>query len=265
MFDLTGKVAIVTGSTSGIGTGIAECFAEAGAQVIVTGRRKEKGEAVVEALRENGGKAEYHFLDIMDEKAIEDLMKDVSEKYGKIDILVNNAADALAPNHGVLETTAEDWDYMMSSALKSVFLVTKAVIPYMQKNGGGSIINTGSTAALAGNLSYAAYGPAKVGVENFTKNVAYQFGKDNIRCNCIRPGLTVTAENEPYIPQAFKDIYMDEIEVNRWGNPRDIGYMATFFASDEAGYVTSQIISVDGGMWSHAPQNSACRKMGFNF
>ena len=96
---------------------------------------------------------------------------------------------------------------------------------------------------------------------NLTKNIAYQYGRDNIRCNCIQPGLIVTPQNEAGVPQAIRDIYLDEIEVNRYGCPDDIGYAALFFASDEAGFVTSQVITVDGGMMSHAPMNTALRRL----
>lgn len=259
-FDLTGKIAVVTGSTSGIGIGIAQVLACNGAHVVITGRRKERGEAVAKEIRDGGCSASYHSLDITDENSVQVLIEDTVKEYGKIDILVNNAANVNAKDGMVTDLSSEDWDTMLASDLKSVFLVCKYTIPHMKQNGGGSIINTGSTAGVSGNYGWSAYGPAKAGVINLTQNIAFQYGKDNIRCNCVHPGLIVTPQNEAGIPQFFKDIYMDEIDVNRYGCPKDIGYAVLFFASDEASFVTGQSICIDGGMMSHAPMYSKLRK-----
>lgn len=260
-FDLTGKVAIVTGSTSGIGIGIAKVLARQGAHVVVTGRRAERGKAVAGEIETEGFSASFHRLDIMEEASIVALVEDVVKDYGKIDILVNNAASVDAQDGNVVDVSIEDWDKMLESDLRSVFLACKYAIPYMQKNGGGSIINTGSTAGVSGNDGWSAYGPAKAGVANLTKNIAYQYGKDNIRCNCIHPGLIVTPQNDANVPQVFKDIYVNEIDVNRYGCPEDIGYTALFLASDEAGFVTGQEICVDGGMMSHGPTYGPIRRL----
>lgn len=260
-FDLSGKIAIVTGSTSGIGIGIARVLSKQGAHVVVTGRREEKGNEVVKQLKELGGSASYHKLDISIEDSIKKLIEDTVNEFGKIDILVNNAANVNAQDGNVADITCEQWDEMLASDLRSVFLVSKYAIIEMVKKQKGSIINIGSTAGVAGNLGWSAYGPAKAGVANLTKNIAYQYGKNGIRCNCIQPGLIVTPQNDASVPQFFRDIYLDEIEVNRYGNPDDIGYAALYFASDEAEFVTSQIITVDGGMMSHAPMNTPLRKL----
>lgn len=261
VFDLSNKVAIVTGSTSGIGIGIAKVLARQGAHVVVTGRRAEKGDEVVKAITDEGFSAEYHYLDIMDEQSVVSLVEDVAGARGTIDILVNNAANVNAEDGNVADITTAQWDEMLDSDLRSVFMVSKYVIPKMQANEGGSIINIGSTAGIAGNLGWSAYGPAKAGVANLSKNIAYQYGKDNIRCNCIQPGLIVTPQNQANIPDFFRDIYLDEIEVNRTGCPEDIGYLCLFLASDEAGFVTSEVITADGGMMSHAPMNTPLRKL----
>ena len=121
----------------------------------------------------------------------------------------------------------------------------------MKKNGSGSIINIGSMASCSGDLGSTAYACAKDGVDILTQYTALQFGKDNIRCNCVRPGLIVTPQNEAYVPQALKDIFLSNIMVNRYGCPEDIGHACVYFASDESEYVTGQIINVDGGMNSH--------------
>lgn len=260
-FDLTGKVAIVTGSTSGIGIGVARVLSKNGAHVVITGRREERGNQVVKELEDMGCKASYHKLDIMDEDSIRALIDDTVKEFGHLDILVNNAANVNAMDGNVADLTAEQWDIMLTSDLRSVFLVSKYAILQMEKQKKGSIINIGSTAGIAGNLGWSAYGLAKAGVANLTKNIAYQYGKENIRCNCIQPGLIVTPQNQANIPDWFRKIYLDEIEVNRTGCPEDIGYAALFFASDEAEFVTSQVITVDGGMWSHAPMNTELRAL----
>ena len=259
---LKDKVAIVTGSTSGIGIGIARLYAAEGAKVVICGRRKEKGQAVVDMIAQEGGEASYHFMDITDPASIEALIADTAEKYGKIDILVNNAANVALKDGRVDEVTLEMWDGIFQSDLRGTFYAIKCVLPYMQKNeNGGSIINIGSMAACAGDLGSTAYACAKAGVDMLTQYTALQYGKDNIRCNCVRPGLIVTPENEAKVPQMLKDIFLSNIMVNRYGCPEDIGHMCVFFGSDESAYVTGQIIDVDGGMNSHAPTVAQFKQM----
>lgn len=259
---LKDKVAIVTGSTSGIGIGIARLYAAEGAKVVICGRRKEKGQTVVDMIAQEGGEASYHFMDITDPASIEALIADTAEKYGKIDILVNNAANVALKDGRVDEVTLEMWDNIFQSDMRGTFYAIKCVLPYMQKNeNGGSIINIGSMAACAGDLGSTAYACAKAGVDMLTQYTALQYGKDNIRCNCVRPGLIVTPDNEAKVPQVLKDIFLSNIMVNRYGCPEDIGHMCVFFGSDESAYVTGQIINVDGGMNSHAPTVAQFKQM----
>lgn len=260
---LQDKVAIVTGSTSGIGVGIAKLYAAEGAKVVICGRRQEKGQAIVDDIVANGGQASYHFMDITDVSSIEGLMADTAEQYGKIDILVNNAANVALKDGRVDEVTLEMWDAIFNSDLRGTFYAIKCVLPYFAKNEkGGSIVNIGSMASCGGDLGSTAYACAKAGVDTLTQYVALQYGKQNVRCNCIRPGLIVTPENEAKVPQALKDIFLGSIMVNRYGCPDDIGHMAVFFGADESEYVTGQIINVDGGMNSHAPTVAQFRSMG---
>ena len=193
---LQGKVAIVTGSTSGIGIGIAKLYAAEGAKVVICGRRAEKGQAVVDEIVKAGGEASYHFMDITSTESIEALMADTYEKYGKIDVLVNNAANVALKDGRVDELTVEMWDAIFQSDMRGTFYTTKCALPYMQKNeNGGSIVNIGSMASCAGDLGSTAYACAKAGVDMLTQSVALQYGKSNIRCNCVRPGLIVTPQN----------------------------------------------------------------------
>ena len=251
---LKDKVAIVTGSTSGIGIGIARLYAAEGAKVVICGRRQEKGQAVVDSIVQEGGEAMYHFMDITVPESIEALFADTAEKWVKIDILVNNAANVGLKDGRVDELTLETWDGVFQSDLRGTFYTTKCVLPYMQKNEtGGSIINIGSMASCGGDLGSTAYACAKAGVDMLTKSTALQYGKQNIRCNCVRPGLIVTPQNEAHVPQALKDIFLSNIMVNRYGCPEDIGHMCVYLGSDESSYVSGQIINVDGGMNSHVP------------
>ena len=251
---LKGKVAIVTGSTSGIGIGIARLYAAEGAKVVICGRRQEKGQAVVDRIVSEGGEASYHFMDITDLSSIEKLFADTVEKYGKIDILVNNAANVALKDGRIDELTVDMWDAIFQSDLRGTFYATKCVLPYMEKNEkGGSIVNIGSMASINGDISSTAYACAKAGVDMLTKSVALQYGKKGIRCNCVRPGLIVTPENDANVPPFVKDIFLSNIMVNRYGCPEDIGHLCVYLASDESEYVTGQIMTVDGGLNSHVP------------
>ena len=259
---LKDKVAIVTGSTSGIGIGIARLYAAEEAKVVICGRRKEKGEVVVEQIRSAGGEATYHFLDLTDFATIEKLIDDTAESYGKVDILVNNAANVGLPDGRVDELTLEMWDAIFNSDLRGAFYAIKCVLPHMQKNGGGSIVNIGSMASCGGDLGATAYSCAKAGVDMLTSSVALQYGKENIRCNCVRPGVIVTPQNEAVVSEQLRQIFLSNIEVNRYGCPEDIGHACVFFGSDESAFVTGQIINVDGGMNSHAPTVAQFRAAG---
>lgn len=259
---LENKIAIVTGSTSGIGIGIANLYASEGATVVICGRREEKGQEVVDNIVNNGGNAIFHYMDLDDLNSIDSLFKDVYEQFGKIDILVNNAANVSLKDGSVTELTVEMWDKMFTSDLRGTFYAIKTVIPYMQKNKKGSIVNIGSMASTGGDLGATAYACAKAGIDMLTSCVALQYGKDNIRCNCVRPGLIVTPQNEAYVADELKEIFLSNIEVNRYGCPEDIGHMCVFFGSDESEYVTGQIINVDGGMNSHVPTVAQFRELG---
>ena len=259
---LKDKVAIVTGSTSGIGIGIARLYAKEGAKVVICGRREEKGMAVVNRIKEEGGEASYHFLDVTDVNSIEALIEDTAKTYGKIDILVNNAANVGLPDGSVEEVSLEMWDAIFNSDLRGTFYATKCVLKHMKENGKGSIINIGSMASCGGDLGATAYASAKAGVDMLTQYTALQYGKNNIRCNCVRPGLIVTPENDAYVAQSVKDIFTDNILVNRYGCPEDIGHLCVYLGSDESEFMSGQILTVDGGMNTHAPTVVQFRNLG---
>ena len=258
---LQGKVAIVTGSTSGIGIGIAKLYAAEGAKVVICGRRAEKGQAVVDEIVKAGGEASYHFMDITDTASIESLMKDTVEKYGKLDILVNNAANVALKDGRVDELTVEMWDAIFQSDMRGTFYTTKCALPYLAQNGGGSIVNIGSMASCAGDLGSTAYACAKAGVDMLTQSVALQYGKQNIRCNCVRPGLIVTPENSAHTPETVRQVFMNSILGNRYGCPEDIGYLCVYLASDESEYMSGQVLNMDGGLNSHLPTTAQMREL----
>lgn len=262
MSRLQDKTAIVTGSTSGIGLGTAKLFAKEGAKVVVCGRRKENGEAVVREIREAGGEAFYQFVDLTKEDTIEELFKATEEKYGRIDILINNASNVGLPDGRVDEVSMKMFDDIIETDLRGTFYMIKTVLPYMTKNHSGSIVNIGSMASLGGDLGATAYACAKSGVDMLTQHVALQYGKQGIRCNCVRPGLIVTPQNEPHIPDAVKKIFLNNICVERYGRPEDIGYLCLYLASDEASYVTGQCMTVDGGMNTHVPTVGEFKNLG---
>ena len=259
---LENKVVIVTGSTSGIGVGIARLCALEGAKVVVCGRREEKGNAVVETIKNEGGEAWFHQFDITKLETIDSLLKDTFDKYGHIDVLVNNAANVALKDGSVSELTVEMWDAIFECDLRGTFYAIKSVLPYMEKNeNGGSIINIGSMASINGDISSTAYACAKAGVDMLTKSVALQYGKKKIRCNCVRPGLIVTPENDSRVLPFIKNIFLDNIMVDRYGCPEDIGYMCVYLASNESAYVTGQVMTVDGGLNSHVPTVAQFRNL----
>lgn len=259
---LNEKVAIVTGSTSGIGLGTAKLMAKEGAKVVICGRSKDKGEKIAEEIRNDGGEAIYLYFDLTKPESLVQIFADTEKHYGKIDILINNASNVALPDGAVDQITLEMWDDIFNADLRGTFFAIKKVLPYMIKNGGGSIVNIGSIASIGGDLGATAYACAKAGVDMLTKSVALQYGKQGIRCNCVRPGLIITPENDAYVSDVIKNVFLNNICVDRYGNPEDIGYMCMYLSSDESHYVTGQVITVDGGMSSHAPTVGELKTLG---
>ena len=259
---LKDKVVIVTGSTSGIGIGIAKLCAKEAAQVVITGRNAERGQKVVDEIAADGGSAWFHAFDLTDTDSMHTLIVDVAEKFGHIDVLINNAAGMGMKDGRVDEISLEEFNAVVATDLGGAFNMIKEALPYLLKNEkGGNIINIGSMASCGGDLGSTAYACAKAGVDMLTQSTALQYGKQNIRCNCVRPGLIVTPQNESHVPQALKDIFLSNIMVNRYGCPEDIGHMCVYLASDESSYVSGQIINVDGGLNSHVSTVAQFREL----
>ena len=244
---LKGKVAIVTGSTSGIGVGIAQLFAAEGAKVVVCGRREAKGQAVVDSITKEGGEASYHFMDITAVESIDALLKDTAEKYGKIDILVNNAG--ITRDAMTRKMTDEQWDLVVDVDLKGVFNLTRYVGPMMEELGGGSIINIASVVGEYGNIGQANYAASKAGVIGLSKTWAKEFARKGVpvRCNAIAPGYIMT-DMMKTVPEDLLKKFAGLTMLGRLGQPEEIAKAALFLASDDASYVTGHVLSVNGGM-----------------
>lgn len=235
---LDGKVAIVTGGARGLGQSMAELFASEGAKVIAA----DMGELVYECENVEGYK-----LNVVDSVECKNLFDYVVNKYGKVDILVNNAG--ITRDSLTRKMTDDMWDLVMDVNLKGVFNLTRYVGPYMQSLGEGSIINISSVVGEFGNIGQANYAATKAGVIGLTKSWAKEFSmkNGNVRVNAIAPGYIMT-DILKTVPQDLLDKFAGMTMLGRLGNPEEIAKAALFLASDEASYVTGQVLSVNGGM-----------------
>lgn len=245
---LEGKTALITGGSEGIGKATALMFVKEGAQVAITGRRKEKLE---EAVKESGGKITALHGDVSDEKHVKTAVDEFMKKFGRIDVLFNNA--------GVLETgtavttSTESWDKIININVRGMFLMCKHVIPHMAKQGGGSIINNASVAGFIGCQNVFAYNTSKGAVMQITRSLAVDHAKEGIRANTICPGFIRTKMNEDFIgnpadaQKQLDEIAAQIVPMGYRGEPDDIAYALVYMASDESKYMTGASIVVDGG------------------
>ena len=247
---LADKVAIVTGGGTGIGAAIAATFAREGARVTITGRREEILDGVADEIAAAGGHALAVPGSVTDEADVQRAVQATLGTFGRVDVLVNNAGSLLhaGPLH---ETSDEIWDGVLDVFLKGVFRFSRAVIPSMVRQGGGSIVNIGSVLGLKASPAFAVhpYAAAKAGVAMLTKTIAAHYGKDGIRCNCIAPALTETPLTESRLQDAAARKTMEaQYPLGRLGRPEDIARAALYLASDEALWTTGTILTVDGGI-----------------
>ena len=244
---LEGKVAIITGGARGQGATEARMFAQEGAKVVIGDIRDELGMQVEAEIRELGGEAVYLRLDVTSDDDWQRAVETAEQRFGKVDVLVNNAAIVLRKD--IEETTGEDWDNIMEINAKGVFLGTKAVIPAMRRAGGGSIINISSISGLV-SVGPPAYIATKGAVRLFTKSTAIQYAAENIRANSIHPGSVDTdMRREGLGSQTAEEIQarIDNIPLGRVGTTEDISYGALFLASDESSFMTGSELVIDGG------------------
>ena len=244
---LEGKVAIITGGARGQGATEARMFAQEGARVVIGDIRDELGMQVEAEIRELGGEAVYLHLDVTSDDDWQRAIETAEQQFGKVDVLVNNAAIVLRKD--IEETTGEDWDNIMEINAKGVFLGTRAVIPAMRRAGGGSIINISSISGLV-SIGPPAYIATKGAVRLFTKSTAIQYASENIRANSIHPGSVDTdMRREGMGSQTEEEIQarVDNIPLGRVGTTEDISYGALFLASDESSFMTGSELVIDGG------------------
>tara|TARA_Y100001970_G_scaffold279744_1_gene387599 strand:- start:278 stop:1024 length:747 start_codon:yes stop_codon:yes gene_type:complete len=244
MFDLNDKVAIITGASQGIGRTMAIVFAKSGASVVCVARSEKKIKELSVKIENEGGRAIPIVCDIGDGDSFSKTIKSVVDRFGKLDILINNAGitrDAL-----LMRMNDNQWDEVIQTNLKGAFFGMKAAIRPMMKNKFGRIINITSIVGLTGNPGQANYAASKAGLIGMTQSIAKEVGSRGITVNCIAPGWIDTEMTEE-LPENSKKDLLDRIPIGKIGKPENIAYTAVFLASDEASYITGQTITVDGG------------------
>jgi NAD(P)-dependent dehydrogenase (short-subunit alcohol dehydrogenase family) len=265
MATLDGKVAIVTGAASGIGRATARLLGREGASVLVADLNEAGAKQVEQEIVSAGGRARGHAVDVSDEDAVKGMVDAAVDAYGGLDILHNNAAAIGKTSPGrdmdVAKIDVDIWDRTMAVNLRGVMLGCKHAIPRMLERGGGSIVNTSSGSAQRGDVALPAYAVSKGGVETLTLYVATQYGKQGIRCNAIAPGLVLTHPVDDFGGQLYVNMLEEHHLTPRVGQPEDIAQAVLFLVSDASGFITGQIINVDGGIVSHAPPVADIRRL----
>lgn len=240
---LKDKIAIVTGGSRGIGQAVSELFAKEGATVIIVDLLPQ-GQKVSDGINAKGGKAEFHSISVTDKPAITNLYAQINQKYGKIDILINNAG--ITRDRTLEKMSEEEWDAVIDVNLKAVFLCTQAVVPYMKANSYGRIVSAASNVGLRGNFGQTNYSATKAGVIGMTKTWTLELGKYGITANAIAPGFTMT-DMVNKIPEAHFESLKASIPLHTVAQPIDIAYGYLYLASDEARFVSGICLTIDGG------------------
>jgi 2-dehydro-3-deoxy-D-gluconate 5-dehydrogenase len=247
MFDLTGRVAIVTGGNGGIGLGMARGLASHGASIVVAGRNAEKTAKAVSGLQELGAAASGVLVDVKDEASVNAMVTDAVRRYGRLDVLVNNAGiNIRKPPH---ELSLAEWREVLETNLTSAFLASLAVYPHMKRAGGGKIVNIGSIMSIFGAPFVPAYAASKGGIVQFSKVCANSWAKDNIQVNAVLPGwidTELTRRGQAEI-KGLNDRVLERTPAGRWGVPDDLAGIAVFLCSAASDFVTGTAIPVDGG------------------
>lgn len=237
------KIAIVTGGARGIGQAVAELFATQGAVVIIIDLLPQ-GQQVAEAIKDQGGQAEFHALSVTDKTAIENLFADINSRFGRIDILINNAG--ITRDRTLEKMSESEWNAVIEVNLKGVFLCTQAAVPYMKANQYGRIVSAASNVGLRGNFGQTNYAATKAGVIAMSKTWTVELGKYGITANAIAPGFTMTDMVEK-IPEEHFAAIKASIPLKTVAQPIDIAYGYLYLASDEARFVSGICLTIDGG------------------
>ncbi|HEY3993783.1 MAG TPA: glucose 1-dehydrogenase [Ktedonobacteraceae bacterium] len=250
---LANKVAIITGSASGMGQVAAEIFAREGACVVITDIAAEAGEAAAEQIRSTGGHAIFIQANVARETDVAHLVQTTIDEFGRIDILYNNAGIMPEDDGSVVDLSETTWDHVMDVNLKSTFLCSKYTLPHMVREGHGSIINIASFVAFLGcSVPQDAYTASKGGLLALTKSFAVQYGRQGIRCNAICPGpIETPLLRSLWVSEEARDLRLNRIPLGRFGSPEDIVYLALYLASDESTWTTGAWLTVDGGISSN--------------
>ncbi len=245
MPDLSGKVAVVTGASRGIGRAVAVLLASRGAHVVAAARGDHAAETVA-AIQNAGGRVDAATLDVTDAGSVEAMVSGALERHRRIDILVNNAG--IARDQLLLRMKREDWDQVMATNLTAAFTCAQAVIEPMIKQRGGRIISIGSVVGQAGNAGQTNYAASKAGLIGFSKALAREVASRNITVNVVAPGLIDTDMTRGFTDRAQGD-WAAQIPLGRLGSTEDVAAAVCFLASDEASYITGQVLAVNGGMY----------------
>lgn len=255
MIELDNRVALVTGGAAGIGQATVRTMARLGASVVIADVDDLGADALAEEIRRSGGMALAVHTDIMVEADIEAMVAATVRAFGRLDILHNNAGvpRTIAPDCEVMDMSVEWWNLTLNAHLTSVMLGCKHALPHMIAGGGGAIVNTSSAAAFGATVDLAAYGTAKAGLHQLTREVAATYGRDNVRCNAVVPGAVMTDRGRRTLPPAMLELFASETPLPRLCEAQDIANLAVFLASDAAAMITGQAISVDGGMMTKLP------------
>ena len=255
-YDLTGKIALVTGASYGIGFAIAKGLAAAGAVIVFNDINKELVDKGIEAYKQEGIKAHGYVCDVTDEVMVEELIRKIENEVGVVDILVNNAG--IIKRIPMCEMKAAEFRQVIDVDLNAPFIVSKAVIPSMIKKGHGKIINICSMMSELGRETVSAYAAAKGGLKMLTKNIASEYGEYNIQCNGIGPGYIATPQTAPLREKQvdgsrhpFDSFIISKTPAARWGEPEDLAGPAVFLASDASNFVNGHILYVDGGILAY--------------
>lgn len=256
MKGLKGKVVIVTGGAGGIGMGICERFIEEGSKVIVCDVRGEDAEVFAEKLRKSGGDAVASHTDVENEDAVKKMIDATVEKYGTVDILVNNAMEARA-EYATKDLDCLNMDFDVFNTIMRVnmggyLLTSKHCLPIMLKKKKGIIINVSSINCVAGDTARYAYTASKAAINTLTRNIATSYGPQGIRCNSVLPGFIIHDRMVAMLPQAMVDLNLKNLLSSRQGYPEDIAGAVAFFSSDDADFINGQLLTVDGGTTAHS-------------
>ncbi|MFC2159038.1 3-oxoacyl-[acyl-carrier-protein] reductase [Acidobacteriota bacterium] len=240
------KVSIVTGASQGIGEAIAKELAGEGAEVVILDVVRDKAEEVARGINESGGKATVFSLDVSDFAQVAEVTEEIINKYGAVHHLVNNAG--ITRDNLLMRMKEEEWDAVLTVNLKGVFNLSRAIIRSMMGNRSGRIVNISSVVGVMGNAGQTNYSASKAGVIGFTKSLAREVASRGVTVNAVAPGFVATAMTDS-LPENVKETFLEIIPMKRFGSPEEVSRVVKFLLSEDAAYITGQVININGGMY----------------